>query len=109
MRAQGTAPEDRTASVTPPIRPSTPWRVREVTALPGYRLLVRFADGLSGSVDMSALIASSDPGVFASLRDPDVFSRVYLEHGAVMWPGELDLAPDAMHAEIKEHGEWRLT
>jgi hypothetical protein len=26
----------------------------------------------------------------------------------VSWPGELDLAPDAMHAAIREHGEWRL-
>ncbi len=27
--------------------------------------------------------------------------------GAVMWPGELDLVPDAMHEEIKQRGgEW---
>jgi hypothetical protein len=26
----------------------------------------------------------------------------------VSWPGELDLAPDAMHAAIREHGEWGL-
>ena len=24
--------------------------------------------------------------------------------GAVVWPGEPNLAPDAMHAAIKEHG-----
>jgi hypothetical protein len=109
MHAQATAEEDRAASLTPPVKPSMPWRVREVAALPGYRLRVRFVDDLSGIVDMSAMIASSDAGVFASLRDPDLFSQVYLEHGAVMWPGDLDIAPDAMHAEIKEHGEWRLT
>jgi hypothetical protein len=28
--------------------------------------------------------------------------------GAVSWPGDLDLAPDAMHAAIKEHGTWIL-
>jgi hypothetical protein len=28
--------------------------------------------------------------------------------GAVVWPGELDLAPDAMHAAIKELGEWQI-
>jgi hypothetical protein len=26
----------------------------------------------------------------------------------VWWPGDLDLAPDAMHAEIKAHGRWVL-
>jgi len=59
-------------------------------------------------VDLSALVASPDAGVFARLQDRDLFGRVYVEHGAVTWPGELDLAPDAMHAAINEHGEWRL-
>jgi len=26
----------------------------------------------------------------------------------VAWPGELDLAPDAMHTAIQEHSEWAL-
>ncbi len=108
MREQAVAQEDRAASVTPAIRPSMPWRVREVSILPGFRLSVRFVDGLTGIVDMSALIASPEAGVFAPLRDRAAFEQVYIEHGAVTWPGELDLAPDAMHAAIKEHGEWRL-
>jgi len=37
-------------------------------ALPNYRLSVRFVDGLTGTVDMSALIASPQAGVFARLR-----------------------------------------
>jgi hypothetical protein len=108
MSSQATAQEDRATSITPPVRPSMPWRVREVTALPDYRLLVRFVDGLSGTVDMSALVASPEAGVFARLRDRALFEQVTVEHGAVTWPGELDLAPDAMHAAIKEHGEWKL-
>jgi hypothetical protein len=96
------------ASVTPAVRPTAPWRVREVTALPDDRLLVRFVDGLAGTVDLSALIASPQAGVFARLRDRALFEQVRVEMGAVVWPGELDLAPDAMHAAIKEHGEWRI-
>jgi hypothetical protein len=46
MPAEATAQDDRATSVTPAIRPSAPWRVREVTALPGDRLFVRFVDGL---------------------------------------------------------------
>jgi hypothetical protein len=30
-------------------------------------------------------------------------------HGAVTWPGEIDLAPDAMYAEIKRGGHWILS
>ncbi len=43
-----------------------------------------------------------------ALKDDALFRRAYVEHGAVTWPGELDLAPDAMYGEIKRHGEWVL-
>ena len=108
MQAKTVAEEDRAASVTPPVRPSMPWRVREVMALPDFRLLVRFVDGLSGTVDMGALVTSAEAGVFAALRERALFEQVRVEHGAVTWPSGLDLAPDAMHAAIKEHGEWTL-
>jgi len=29
-------------------------------------------------------------------------------YGAVTWPGEIDLAPDAMYAEITATGAWTL-
>ena len=63
-------------AVMPAIRPTAPWRVREVTALPEHRLFVRFVDGLTGIVDLSALIASSQAGVFARLRDRGLFAQV---------------------------------
>ena len=108
MPAEAAAPDDRAASVTPAIRPTAPWRVQAVTALPDNRLFVRFVDGLTGIVDLSALIASPEAGVFARLRARTLFDQVHVEMGGVVWPGELDLAPDAMHAAIKEHGEWRI-
>ena len=79
-----------------------------MTALPDDRLFVQFIDGLTGVVDLSALIASPNAGVFARLRDRALFEQVHVEMGAVVWPGELDLAPDAMHAAIKQLGEWRI-
>jgi hypothetical protein len=68
-------------------------------------LSVRFADGLCGKVrfELTHLY-----GVFEVLKDPALFKQAYVEHGAVTWPGELDLAPDAMYHEIKAHGEWVL-
>lgn len=82
--------------------------VRDVIPLPGYRLAVRFFDGTTGTVDMSVLVRSPDAGVFAVLADPQRFAEVFVDYGVVTWPGELDLAPDAMHTELKNKGEWLL-
>lgn len=108
MRTKSIAQEDSTAAVVPTPRPRSPWRVRSVEALPDFALRVTFNDGLSGIVRMSRLIHSDLAGVFAVLVDPMKFAQVYVKHGAVTWPGEIDLAPDAMHEEIKQRREWVL-
>lgn len=105
MPGQAATQEDQSASVTPA---SPPWRVASVEALPGWRLHVRFNDGLEGVVEMEREVHAPDAGVFAELADPARFAAVYVDFGAVTWPGEIDLAPDAMHAEIKAHGRWML-
>jgi hypothetical protein len=99
---------NRAAEVTSAIVVSSPWSVRGVRALPGFRLAVDFADGTNGVVDASGLILSPNAGVFSRLRDPILFEQVYISFGAVTWPGNLDLAPDAMYDEIKAHGEWKI-
>jgi hypothetical protein len=86
-----------------------PWRVAEVEVLPDFCLKVRFLDGMEGIVDMDRLVHSDDAGVFAVLSDPARFAQVSIEYGAVTWPGELDLAPDAMHQAIKAFGQWVLS
>jgi hypothetical protein len=45
---------------------------------------------------MSNFIFSDEAGVFAALRDETLFAQVHLELGVVTWPGEIDIAPDAM-------------
>ncbi len=106
MRTQSAAQQDSPLAVTPPIQPRMPWRVASVEALPAFRLRVRFIDGTEGTVDLAGLIHSPHAGVFTALDDPSVFARVFVEHGAVTWPGEIDLAPDSMYAAIKKFGEW---
>lgn len=107
MHSQRATQEDRPAEVIPPVRPSAAWRVRTVTALPEYRLAVEFMDGLAGIVDLRNLVTSPQAGVFAGLRDRALFDQVRIEYGAITWPGEIDLAPDAMHQAIRASGEWR--
>lgn len=79
-----------------------PWDVVSVEALPNFCLKVRFVDGTEGLVDLSKLVVSPGAGVFAALADPALFDQVFVEYGAVTWPGEIDLAPDAMYDRIKQ-------
>ncbi len=95
------APRDSLLAVTSSIQPHMPWRVAAVEALPEFRLHVRFVDGTEGTVDRNALVHSPGAGVFASLADSALFAQVFVELGAVSWPGEIDLAPDAKYPEIK--------
>ncbi len=109
MRTESNAGEHPSAALAGEAAPQSPWRVTSVEALSRLRLRVVFADGLAGIVDMSELVRSPGAGVFSALADPDLFAQVRLEYGAVTWPGEIDLAPDAMHAAIQENGAWRLS
>lgn len=95
-------------AIVPPVVCTYPDDVATVAPLEGFRLHVRFHDGVEGIVDMSVLIHSPQAGVFKELADPNRFSEVYVEYGAVTWPGELDLAPDSMYTKLKENGEWIL-
>jgi hypothetical protein len=101
MRPQPVAEEDSAAAVAPAARRVMPWRAVSVDALQGYRLRVRFVDGLEGVVDMSELVASPNAGVFAALADAEAFNRVFVALGAVCWPDGLDIAPDTIYAAIK--------
>jgi hypothetical protein len=100
------AQEDRPAELTPPVRPAAPWRLTEVETLPNFSLRVRFNDGTEGVVELASLLNSPHAGVFVALRDENRFRQARVEVGAVTWPGNLDLAPDAMYRAIKEHGRW---
>jgi len=76
--------------------------------LTNYRIEIEFIDGTSGKVDLSKLITGKKAGVFASLRDLKIFNQVHVHLDAVTWPGELDLAPDAMYDKIKNNKIWIL-
>lgn len=81
------------------------YKVVSVEPIEHLRLAVRFADGLSGEL---VLKESHLFGVFAALKDPSFFAQAHCQNGFVEWPGEIDLAPDAMYDEIKERGVWVL-
>ena len=82
------------------------WDVTKVTPKGELTLWVIFADGTSGDVKF---LKESLTGVFEPLKDPLFFQQVHICAGAVTWPGEVDIAPDAMYHEIRQNGEWVLS
>jgi hypothetical protein len=74
--------------------------VRRRNKIPCFRCpcFLRFVDGTAGEVDLSRLVLGDKAGVFAALLAPTLFATAFVEYGAVVWPGEIDLAPDAMTA-----------
>jgi hypothetical protein len=104
MLQDRTAEANRALGIVPPIVPSAPWDIKAAVIIGPWRLHVVFNDDVEGEVDLEAFVHAPGAGVFEALRDPAAFGQVYLQWGALTWPGELDLAPDAMHEAIKERG-----
>ncbi|MBI2295513.1 MAG: DUF2442 domain-containing protein [Betaproteobacteria bacterium] len=74
-------------------------KIVKVEALDGYRLSIVFDDGVTGTVDLSDRLFGP---VFEPLREVAYFRQVSIdEFGAVSWPNGADLAPDALHARLK--------
>lgn len=69
-----------------------------VAVVGDYRLRLLFDDGTVGDVDFSS---REWVGVFKPLRDPAVFAlvRVDPEAATIVWPGNLDMAPEALYKE----------
>ena len=64
----------------------------------GYRIWLRYADGVEGEVDLSHLVGK---GVFAAWLEPGVFERVYLsEWRSVAWSDEIELCADALYLRL---------
>jgi len=74
------------------------WDVVDVKPELDYSLIVRFADGTQGRIQLSP---DEFTGVLTPLRDRAFFERVFVDQGAVTWPGDIDLAPDAMYHQVK--------
>lgn len=69
-----------------------------VTPLPGYKLHVKYADGVEGEVDLSHLVGK---GVFAAWNDFSAFETVTIgDHGEIRWDDKIDLCSDAIYLQI---------
>jgi len=72
--------------------------VTAATALPKYRLTVRFSDGTEGEVDLQDFVFGDRRPIVAALRDPGTFAACRVELDTVVWANGFDLAPEFLYA-----------
>ena len=56
------------------------------SALPNYRLSVRFSDGAEGEVDLRDFILENSLPIVRSLGDPALFGVLRVDLDTVVWP-----------------------
>jgi len=66
----------------------------------GYRVRLRFNDGLEGEIDLSSELHGQ---VFEPLRDVALFGqlRLHPEYETIVWPNGADLAPEFLYEQVK--------
>ncbi len=77
-----------------------PRRMKITAAKPlePFRVSLRFDDGTSGIVNLQHLAGR---GVFRAWLQPGLFEQLSVSPvGALQWPGELDLCPDALYLQL---------
>ncbi len=70
-----------------------------VKPLDGYRLFLRFEDGVEGIIDVDKLVNSA---VFAPLNEREFFLLVKVnpDLGTICWPNDADLDPDVLYSIV---------
>jgi len=74
-------------------------RIVEVKPLQDFKVWLKFADGVEGTIDLSDV---AEKGVFCAWNDPKIFNAVFInpENHTISWPGGIDLCPDTLYSEI---------
>ena len=70
-------------------------RIVEVEPLEGRLVRLTLTDGSVVERDLSALL--DGVGIFRRITfDDDAFREVYVDYGTLVWPGEVDIAPETL-------------
>ena len=72
--------------------------VIRVTPTPDFKLLLEFENGEHRVFDMVPLMNKKP---FDKLRDPARFTQASVDYGTVVWPGNIDIAPETLYDRSK--------
>jgi hypothetical protein len=70
-------------------------QISNAKAMDGYWLQLTFSNGDKGEINLSRHIQFLPRLV--PLDDPAIFHQVYVDHGTICWPGDIDLDPIVIH------------
>lgn len=62
--------------------------------LDGYKLLLTFENGEIKEFDCCTLM---DKKPFQVLKDMNYFKRAKIDYGTLVWPNEIDIAPETLY------------
>ena len=68
--------------------------VVKVEAKPDYKLLLEFENSEKRIFDMAPYM---DKKPFAQLRGSPLFAKAFVDYGTVVWPGNIDIAPETLY------------
>ena len=70
----------------------------EVVPRNGYRIWLRYSDGVCGEVDLSDFAGR---GIFAAWSDREFFEKVHVSrYGSIAWSDEVELCEDALYLRL---------
>lgn len=68
--------------------------VVRVEPQPDYKLFLEFENGEKRVFDMASLM---DKKPFVQLKGSPLFMRARVDYGTVVWPGDIDIAPETLY------------
>lgn len=69
-------------------------RLKNIRIIDTFRLCLHFNDDFIAEVDFKPFVSDKKAGPMRKpLMDPEFFSQVYLDYGALTWPNGYDLCP----------------
>jgi hypothetical protein len=83
-------------------------KATNIQVIAPHRLRIWFTDGSVGERDFLAELSSSGP-MAQPLLDAAFFAQVFLDYGAPTWPNGYDMAPWALHDDMKRERLLRRT
>lgn len=78
-------------------------KVVQVKPLGEYRVWLRFSDGLEGVRDFADVVNEGGP-MIEPLREPALFTRVFIEYGVPTWPNGFDVDAIALYEKMSAAG-----